>query len=57
MPIGVLLKDARGLDDRDIVTSASHELQAHGEILVVKPQGTESAGSPHKFPMPPAGSE
>jgi len=57
MPIGVLLKDARGLDDGDIVTGARHELQSTGRFLSVKPQGTESAGSPHKFPMPPCGSE
>src|SRR6266403_3956591 len=39
VPVSVLLKDARGLDDGDIVTSASHELQSHRKILVGETAG------------------
>src|SRR5712671_907297 len=46
MPIGVLLKDARGLDNGDIVTSASHELQTHRKILVGETAGNGECRKP-----------
>src|SRR5258705_5732612 len=53
VPIGVLLKDARGLDDRDIVTSASHELQSHGKILLGETAGNGKCREPAQIPDAP----
>src|SRR6267378_4687247 len=46
MPVGVLLKDTRGLDNRDIVASASHELQSHRKILVGETAGNGECRKP-----------
>src|SRR6267142_4581334 len=50
MPVSVLLKDARGLDDGDIVTSASHELQSHRKILVGETAGNGKCRKPAQIP-------
>src|SRR5258705_1408582 len=50
MPVGVLLEDASSLDDGDIVTSASHELQAHGKILVGETAGNGKCRKPTQIP-------
>src|ERR1700720_4475904 len=46
MPVGVQLVGARGLDYRNVVAGASHELQAHGKILFGEAAGNGKRWQP-----------